>query len=101
MLFKLSLDTSTHFIRSFSFDAQASKLIILDNELSGLSIHLPVSKVEPVLLSKMFNTMTHQLMEDAIETNKGYVYLNLRTFIENYESALKETCHRKRKVYEL
>nr|DAX91640.1 MAG TPA: hypothetical protein [Caudoviricetes sp.] len=103
MLFKISLDTSTHFIRSFSFDAQASKIIILDNELSGVSIPLKVSRHEPVLLSKMFNTMTHQLMEEAIETNKGYVYINLRTFLENYEAALKDTPvrhMRKRKVYE-
>jgi hypothetical protein len=51
----------------------------------------------------MFNTMTHQLMEEAIETNKGYVYINLRTFLENYEAALKDTparTMRKRKVYE-
>ena len=103
MLFKISLDTSTHFIRSFSFDAQASKIIILDNELSGVSIPLKVSRHEPVLLSKMFNTMTHQLMEEAIKTNKGYVYINLRTFLENYEAALKDTpviTMRKRKVYE-
>lgn len=100
MLFKISLDTSTHFIRSFSFDAQACKVIILDNELSGVSIPLKVSKNDPVLLSKMFNTMTHQLMEEAMHSNKGYVYINLRTFIENYEGALKNTPVRKRRVYE-
>lgn len=105
MLFKLSLDTNTTFIKTFTFDATKSQIIILDNELSNMVIKVPVSRIDAVLLSKMFNTMTHQLMEDAVATNKGYVYINLRAFISNYEAALEDTQALKgrtqRKIYEL
>ena len=73
MLFKLSLDTNTTFVRTFTFDAKQSKIIILDNELSQMTINVPVSEIDAVMLSKMFNTLTHQLMEDAVADRKSVV----------------------------
>lgn len=104
MLFKLSLDTNTTFVRTFTFDAKQSKIIILDNELSQMTINVPVSEIDAVMLSKMFNTLTHQLMEDAVASGKGYVYINLRAFISNYEAALVQNRGTKtpqRKTFEL
>ena len=90
MLFKLSLDTTTTFVKTFTFDAKQSRIIILDNELSNMVINVPVSEIDAVLLSKMFNMLTHQLMEDSVVSGKGYVYINLRAFISNYEAALRD-----------
>lgn len=80
-----------------------SRIIILDNELSNMVINVPVSEIDAVMLSKMFNTLTHQLMEDAVATGKGYVYINLRAFINNYEAALVQNRGSKatRKTFEL
>ena len=105
MLFKLSLDTNTTFVKTFTFDAKQSRIIILDNELSNMTINIPVSEIDAVMMSKIFNTLTHQLMEDAVASGKGYVYINLRAFISNYEAALVQNRGYKnktqRKTFEL
>lgn len=105
MLFKISTETTTTFVSHFTFDAKNAKIIILDNEMSNMTISLDVSKINVQLLSRMFNVMTHQLMEDAIANNKGYTYINLRVFVENYEAALLDPNQngqsKARKVYEL
>lgn len=90
MLFKFSNSTTTTFVQSFIFDAKTADLLILDNELSNMKIHIPVSHIDPQLLNKMFNTMTHKLLNDALDKNVPYVYVNLRVFVENYERALAD-----------
>lgn len=88
MLFKFSNNTTTTFVKTFIFNAKTADIIILDNELSNMKIHIPVSRIDADLLNKMFNTMTHKLLTDALENNIPYVYINLRLFTENYEKSL-------------
>nr|DAS07099.1 MAG TPA: hypothetical protein [Caudoviricetes sp.] len=88
MLFKFSNQTTTTFVKTFIFNAKTADIIILDNELSNMKIHVPVSRIDADLLNKMFNTMTHKLLNDALDNNIPYVYVNLRLFVENYEKSL-------------
>lgn len=88
MLFKFSNQTTTTFVKTFIFNAKTADIIILDNELSNMKIHVPVSRIDADLLNKMFNTMTHKLLNDALDNNITYVYVNLRLFVENYEKSL-------------
>lgn len=88
MLFKFSLNESTLFIKNFIFDAKTATIMVLDNELSNTKLQLPIENINAPLLSKMFNTMMHKLMQDSFEKGKPWVYVNLRYFIENYEGAV-------------
>lgn len=88
MLFKFSNNNSTSFVKTFTFNAKTADIIILDNELSNMKIHIPVSRIDADLLNKMFNTMTHKLINDSLDNNIPYVYINLRLFVENYEKSL-------------
>lgn len=88
MLFKFSNNTTTTFVKTFIFDAKTADILILDNELSNMKIHIPVSRIDVELLNKMFNTMTHKLLTDSLDKGIPYVYINLRVFVENYEKSL-------------